>query len=811
MKRFAIAFLLCASAWAQLPVPGGASGGGGGGAGGASGSYSAASAALSGTNYFPPGGSLAANATEANVQGLVTVAGTIQNFSVRLSAAPGAGTSLAFTWRKNAADQSVTCTVANTGTSCSDTTDNFQVAANDLIDIKVVASGVPAASAITMLWSTPGQQGPQGATGNTGSTGATGPGYTATSTTSLAVGTGSQSFTTQSGLAYTAGARARASSAANTANYMEGLVTSYAGTSLAINVDTVGGSGTHADWNINVAGNVGQTGAQGNTGSQGPTGPAGTGNNGYCADASGSTTTYTCPTPTPTINSLSGLSVTFVPQTTNTGASTLNVASLGAKNLLASDGVTTMTSGALVGGKAYSFTYNGTAFVQTSSSGGSSTYNTIPTVVSTGTSGVVGSGTTITITAPTSISNGNALIAAVGVQGKTSETYTPPAGFTQIGSTLTSVANGKTILAIFCKTAASESGNYSFTVNNTVTGGFAIGLMLNIANASCTPDGTPTTATGNVTHISLGAITTTNANDLLLAIGAQLPNNNGTINVSTPGGMVSAAAASGLFLFTGSNGLGATPAVTMAASLSNNAVTNDFVGMAIALAPTATNTTVAPNNTGAATLDSLHVNNGLTVTGASLLTGGASVPTSTAFGSFQTAGNAIALIWTNGVNIQIDPSEIANYVTIGSGIRSSGTSQQLNACGCLWIVSHDNSQDEPIIRADSSDNITIGNDNLAAGSEEGDLKFAVQTGKTQHWSINAVDQMTLDANGLHMSVGPIQLKVVATASLPTCAAGNEGEEMGVNDANSTTFNAAVAGGGSNHVIAYCNGSGWTIH
>jgi hypothetical protein len=40
---------------------------------------------------------------------------------------------------------------------------------------------------------------------------------------------------------------------------MEGLVTSYSGTTLIINVDTTGGSGTLANWNINIAGNVGAT------------------------------------------------------------------------------------------------------------------------------------------------------------------------------------------------------------------------------------------------------------------------------------------------------------------------------------------------------------------------------------------------------------------------------------------------------------------------------------------------------------------------------------------------------------------------
>lgn len=93
-----------------------------------------------------------------------------------------------------------------------------------------------------------------GATGNTGATGA---GYGGTSTTSLTIGTGSKAFTTQAGLAYTNGARVRASSAANTSNWMEGLVT-YSGTTLTMTSDKTNGSGTLADWNLNV---VGQPGA----------------------------------------------------------------------------------------------------------------------------------------------------------------------------------------------------------------------------------------------------------------------------------------------------------------------------------------------------------------------------------------------------------------------------------------------------------------------------------------------------------------------------------------------------------------------
>lgn len=78
--------------------------------------------------------------------------------------------------------------------------------------------------------------------------------YKTISSSSLAIGTGSKAFTVSAGLAYQVGVRARATSAANSANYMEGNVASYSATTLTITVDTVGGSGTLADWNINLGG-----------------------------------------------------------------------------------------------------------------------------------------------------------------------------------------------------------------------------------------------------------------------------------------------------------------------------------------------------------------------------------------------------------------------------------------------------------------------------------------------------------------------------------------------------------------------------
>jgi hypothetical protein len=93
--------------------------------------------------------------------------------------------------------------------------------------------------------------------------GANGAGYGGTSATSATIAnSGSVSLTTQSGLAYQAGARVRATSTGSGA-WMEGVVTSYSGAGvLVFTADTASGSGTHTDWSINVAGQPGTGGVR---------------------------------------------------------------------------------------------------------------------------------------------------------------------------------------------------------------------------------------------------------------------------------------------------------------------------------------------------------------------------------------------------------------------------------------------------------------------------------------------------------------------------------------------------------------------
>ncbi|MBK7761880.1 MAG: hypothetical protein IPI46_00720 [Bacteroidetes bacterium] len=103
-----------------------------------------------------------------------------------------------------------------------------------------------------------GATGPQGPIGLTGAIGPQGAGYLATSTSSALISTGNKTFTTQAGLAYLPNTRVRIANSAS--NYMEGLVSSYSGSTMVVNVDRVVGAGTFASWNIGIAGDVGATG-----------------------------------------------------------------------------------------------------------------------------------------------------------------------------------------------------------------------------------------------------------------------------------------------------------------------------------------------------------------------------------------------------------------------------------------------------------------------------------------------------------------------------------------------------------------------
>lgn len=58
--------------------------------------------------------------------------------------------------------------------------------------------------------------------------------------------------------------------------------------------------------------------------------------------------------------------------------------------------------------------------------------------------------------------------------------------------------------------------------------------------------------------------------------------------------------------------------------------------------------------------------------------------------------------------------------------------------------------------------------------------------------------------------GSLQLTPGLFSTLPTCAAGVEGTMDAVSDSTTNTWGATITGTGANHVMAYCDGTNWTV-
>lgn len=195
MKKFALTLLLLPVAALSQPVNGhcvdwivsgsvtkqGDAGFtcGSGGSGGGVVTYSGpALSVLTGTSFCPIGGGGSCSTTETNVDIDSSAAATVSNMYVQLSAALGLGNSVVITWRDNAANKSVTCTISGaSATSCNDTIHSFNVANGDLLDYQLVFSGTIVVTPTVTIMSAFGTSniGITSVFGNTGPTvGATG-------------------------------------------------------------------------------------------------------------------------------------------------------------------------------------------------------------------------------------------------------------------------------------------------------------------------------------------------------------------------------------------------------------------------------------------------------------------------------------------------------------------------------------------------------------------------------------------------------------------------------------------------------------
>ena len=67
----------------------------------------------------------------------------------------------------------------------------------------------------------------------------------------------------------------------------------------------------------------------------------------------------------------------------------------------------------------------------------------------------------------------------------------------------------------------------------------------------------------------------------------------------------------------------------------------------------------------------------------------------------------------------------------------------------------------------------------------------------------------LTANG-NISGSTLQTAAAALSSFGACSSSNEGREAAIVDSTTNAWGATISGGGSYHVLGYCDGSAWTV-
>lgn len=93
------------------------------------------------------------------------------------------------------------------------------------------------------------------------------------------------------------------------------------------------------------------------------------------------------------------------------------------------------------------------------------------------------------------------------------------------------------------------------------------------------------------------------------------------------------------------------------------------------------------------------------------------------------------------------------------------------------------------------------------------ISAAFASGGTMYSSLN--DQPTggtCNYGGMHLGrpAGSLRIDPTAFGNLPTCASRIQGMLKPVSDSKTDTWGASIIGGGSHHVLAYCDGISWTV-
>jgi hypothetical protein len=92
----------------------------------------------------------------------------------------------------------------------------------------------------------------------------------------------------------------------------------------------------------------------------------------------------------------------------------------------------------------------------------------------------------------------------------------------------------------------------------------------------------------------------------------------------------------------------------------------------------------------------------------------------------------------------------------------------------------------------------------------GQVIFYINTGLTVGSSFSGTQVVSIDSGGNIVAIGRLTSGVKTVAALAAPATAGAGARMFVSDATATTFYSIVAGGGTNSVPVFCDGTNWRI-
>lgn len=148
---------------------------------------------------------------------------------------------------------------------------------------------------------------------------------------------------------------------------------------------------------------------------------------------------------------------------------------------------------------------------------------------------------------------------------------------------------------------------------------------------------------------------------------------------------------------------------------------------------------------------------------------------------YTSDGSNLIIVGSNTVNLRVTNTATVNAIAANGGVGTAGQALLSNGSATYW-------------GSVPNSGPTIATSAIPAGNS------AAANNKV----------VGVDTNGNTVLLTFMKNTPVAYASLPTASAAGEGARAYITDASATTFASAAAGGGSNRVPVYSNGTSWLI-